>query len=431
MNTKMLVVKLSLLSLFIAFALCFGWTDQPAHANISQPPAARTGAPGELTCATSDCHGTNQLNSGAGVLNLTGLPANYTPGQDVTLTVSLSMANRGRFGFQVTALDSQNRLAGTLTVTETSRTQRYSGVIGGNLRQYIAHTQVGTGPNGPSQNSWTFRWTPPTQNPGPVTFYVAGNAANGEVDQFNDFIYTKTFTTQPVVAPQAVATVSAASFTQGALASETIAALFAAGGLADSVVTADTVPLPTTLGNVVVRVKDAAGVERNAPLFFVSGAQINFLVPQGTGNGAAAITVLKSNVAVGAGTLNIDTVSPGLFTATSNGQGIPAAVLFRLKANNEQSIEAMPAQIDLGPAGEQVFLIGFGTGFRNNSGLASVTCTMGGLNAPVSFAGAQGDLAGLDQTNIAIPRELIGRGLVDVVFTVNGKNANTVQLNIK
>lgn len=429
--TKTSVIKLSLFALFTAFALCFGWPGQSVHANLSGPPTGRTGAPNELTCATTDCHRSNPLNAGSGVLNLTGLPSNYTTGQDVTLTVSLTMAGRTRFGFQVAALDAQGRQAGTLTVTETSRTFRQTGVFGGNLRQYIQHSQAGTNPTSSGVGSWTFRWTPPAASTGRVTFYVAGNGANGDTSELSDFIYTKSFTVDPVTAPQAIATVSAASFTQGALASETIAALFAAGGLSDSTVVADTVPLPTTLGNVVIKVKDAANVERDAPLFFVSGQQINFLVPQGTGNGTATITVLKGGTAVGAGTLTIDTVAPGIFTAASNGQGVPAAVLFRLKANNEQSIESMPAQIDLGPEGEQVFLIGFGTGFRNNSGLSAVSCTIGGVNAPVSFAGAQGDLAGLDQTNIQIPRELVGRGLVNVILTVNGKAANTVQLNIK
>jgi uncharacterized protein (TIGR03437 family) len=266
---------------------------------------------------------------------------------------------------------------------------------------------------------------------GRVQIFVAANAADGSGDPTGDYIYIANASLQPGASVPAVATVSAASFTQGALASETIAALFAAGGLSDTTVLANTVPLPTTLGNVVVKVKDAAGTERDAPLFFVSAAQINFLVPAGTANGAATISVLKSGTTVGAGALTIETVAPGLFTAAANGQGLPAAVLFRLKANGEQSIEALPAQLDLGPAGEQVFLIGFGTGFRNNSGLGAVSCTMGGVNAPVSFAGAQGDLAGLDQTNIQLPRDLIGRGLVNVVLTVNGKAANTVQLNIK
>ncbi len=47
------------------------------------------------------------------------------------------------------------------------------------------------------------------------------------------------------------------------------------------------------------------------------------------------------------------------------------------------------------------------------------------------LAGAQGQLVGLDQTNILIPRSLIGRGPVDVVLTVDGKAANTVRINVQ
>jgi uncharacterized protein (TIGR03437 family) len=78
-----------------------------------------------------------------------------------------------------------------------------------------------------------------------------------------------------------------------------------------------------------------------------------------------------------------------------------------------------------------VFLIPFGAGFRNRSALSAVTATIGGTAATVTFAGAQGTLAGLDQANILIPRSLAGRGNVDLVFTVDGKAANTVSFNVK
>ncbi|MGH9839355.1 MAG: hypothetical protein ACREEM_11290 [Blastocatellia bacterium] len=81
------------------------------------------------------------------------------------------------------------------------------------------------------------------------------------------------------------------------------------------------------------------------------------------------------------------------------------------------------APIDLGPdlgnASDQVFLIVFGTGFRNRSGLSAVTAQIGGpsgVDAQVTFAGPQGAFAGLDQANARLPRSLIGRGEVDVVF---------------
>lgn len=438
---KIFWLKLSILSCaFLAF-IALGFNHPRVRANSGGPPAARTGAPSELTCAIAGCHNTFAVNSGTGSLNLTGLPATYIAGQDVVLTVTLAQAGAGAYGFQITALDDAGRQAGVLAITENTRTQRVTSTVGGNLRQYIQHNFSGS-LTGSNQGVWTLRWTPPAVSTGRVTFYVAGNAANGTGTESGDRIYTRNFSVQPTTGPQAVATVSAASFTQGALASETIAALFAAGGLADATVAATSVPLPTTLNNVTVNIKDAAGTERSAPLFFVSPAQINFMVPQGTSNGAATITVLKSGTAVGAGTLTVETVTPGLFTANSNGQGVPAAVLFRQTAGGTQTLEPVsvfntatnryePVQIDLGLESDIVILIAFGTGFRNRTSLSGVTATIGGVNAAVDFAAAQGSLAGLDQANIRIPKELTGRGLVNVNFTVDGKAANPVQLNIK
>lgn len=117
-------------------------------------------------------------------------------------------------------------------------------------------------------------------------------------------------------------------------------------------------------------------------------------------------------------------------------------VAVRVKATGEQSFEQVarlnPATnryeavpLDLGPENEQLFLILFGTGFRNRTSLSSVTCTIGGRSAEVSFAGAQGNLVGLDQANVRIPRTLIGRGNANVALSVDGETANTVMINIK
>lgn len=61
--------------------------------------------------------------------------------------------------------------------------------------------------------------------------------------------------------------------------------------------------------------------------------------------------------------------------------------------------------------------------------MAAVTCTTGGGGVPVGFAGAQGELVGLDQINVGpLPRGLAGRGAVDVRLTVEGKAANTARI---
>jgi uncharacterized protein (TIGR03437 family) len=441
---KMYLLKFSIITGFIVLAFCFGFTGRKARANQAGPPTQRTGAPQEQTCAISGCHTSFAVNSGTGTLTLTGLPTSgYTEGQQINLTVTLNQTSRSLYGFSLTALDSQGRRAGTITVTDTSRTLLQTSVVNGNLRQYISHNFGGSTPNGANQGSWTFRWTAPATSTGTVTFYFAGNAANGNGAESGDFIYTKTTTVAPAATgPQAVATVSAASFAQGAFAPETIVALFAAGGLTGGAsASATTIPLPTELVGTSVRIKDSAGTERNAPLFFAADAQINFMVPLGSVNGAATVTVVRGGNPVGAGTFNIETVSPGIFTANANGQGVPAGFAIRVSGNGSQSLvtiagpggngQQVPVPIDMGPPTDQLILVLFGTGFRQRSALSAVSATIGGTNAEVQFAGAQGDLAGLDQANIVIPRSLAGRAMViDVVLTVDGKPANTVQLNI-
>jgi uncharacterized protein (TIGR03437 family) len=56
---------------------------------------------------------------------------------------------------------------------------------------------------------------------------------------------------------------------------------------------------------------------------------------------------------------------------------------------------------------------------------------VGGVDAPVAYAGVQGSSPGLDQVNALLPRSLAGRGLVDVVLTADGQVANSVQIAVK
>jgi len=246
------------------------------------------------------------------------------------------------------------------------------------------------------------------------------------------------------VRPDAATTVScasAASYVAGAsLAAESIVAGFGKG-LAAATQTANGTPLPTTLGGVSVSVTDSAGIDRPAPLFFVSAGQINFQVPPGTATGMAELRILKQNGVVARGTVNVAPIAPGLFTANADGKGVPAALALRVAANGAQSPlevyrcgiaagSCVPVPIDLGAATDQVILELFGTGIRGRSALTAVTATIGGQAADVLYAGPQGSFSGLDQVNIRVPRSLAGRGDVDVVLTVDGKTANTVTVRV-
>lgn len=153
-------------------------------ASSGNPPNAHTAAPGEAVC--SDCHG--NLNLGGGSVTISG-PPQYTPGQTYTITVGVSRTGQQRWGFQATALTPAHVRAGTLVATNTTRT-RVETELGPN-RQYVEHTSAGTDLGVPNAApGWTFDWVAPSSGVGPVTFYVAGNAANGNGNTLGDFIYT-------------------------------------------------------------------------------------------------------------------------------------------------------------------------------------------------------------------------------------------------
>lgn len=246
-------------------------------------------------------------------------------------------------------------------------------------------------------------------------------------------------TPDPTTGP--VSNVSAANFSGTALAQDSIVAAFGTS-LADVSEQATSLPLPTTLGGTTVSVKDSAGVERAAALFFVSRNQVNYLMPPGAAAGQASVTVTSRSNFISTGATHIVEVSPGIFAFDQNGLGITAAVALRVKADGAQSYEAVArfdsAQngfvtipIDLGPESDQVYLVVFGTGWRHRASLSAVVARIGGVDAQVTYAGAHPTLAGLDQLNVRLPRSLAGRGDVYLSLTVDGRGANANRVNVR
>lgn len=225
------------------------------------------------------------------------------------------------------------------------------------------------------------------------------------------------------------------------MAAEAITAMFG-NGLATATAVGATVPLPTQLAGTSVKITDSMGTERLAPLFFVAAAQVNYLIPLGTAAGAATATITTGNGSVFTEGFRIANVAPALFGANSNGQGVAAAVVLRIKADNSQNHEPVArfdsatgrfvsVLIDLGAATNQVFLLVYGTGICRRSTLLAVTVTIGGTAIPVDYAGLQGDFVGLDQVNIRLLPSLAGRGEVDMALTADNLISNTLRINIK
>ncbi len=244
---------------------------------------------------------------------------------------------------------------------------------------------------------------------------------------------------------KAMISVSAASYHRLNLASEMIIAAFGAG-LSTETASAVSLPLPTQLAGTQIMVKDRTGSERAASLFFVSPGQINYLLPSGLAPGMATITVTNNKGLAASETTLISPVAPGLFTANATGQGVAAGVALRVKPDGSQIYEPLarfdPAQNQFIPAGfdlygvhppninDQVFLILFGTGLRGRSALSNVRAWVGNVEIPVLFAGEQGQLIGLDQINLLLPKSLGKRFELEVFLTVDGKLTNPVRIYI-
>jgi uncharacterized protein (TIGR03437 family) len=235
------------------------------------------------------------------------------------------------------------------------------------------------------------------------------------------------------------AVLNSASFQGSALAPGEIATIFAAG-LTDVTATAQ-VPLPHNLGGLTVSLIDMAGLTHVAVLFYVSPAQLSFLVPADTPPGPATLQIATAGGAAISAGVTIASVSPGLFTANSSGKGVAAAQIIRAHADGTQEapqVVAMydlatqtwaPSPIDMSSPTDSLYLVLYGTGIQN--GASSAVVTMQGQNLTPLYAGPQGTYPGLDQINVLLPGSLKGAGLVSLAVTVLGQSSNTVTLFIQ
>jgi uncharacterized protein (TIGR03437 family) len=300
-----------------------------------------------------------------------------------------------------------------------------------------------------SNASWiTIDGGPVTGN-GTINYTVAPNATKAQ--RVGSIVFEGTAVEIIQDFEPGIANVSAASYggtlqgRQDTVASGSIVALFGAD-LAPTTKAAASLPLPTELAGVSVNIKDSFGGEHAAPLFFVSPGQINYLIPADVANGFATVTVNRAGGIVRAGAVPIASITPGLFSANADGGGPPAGLLLRVKADGAQSYESVvdfdPAQnkyvprpIDFGPdlgaGSDQLYLVMFGTGFRNRSSLLKVAVNNSEGSAPALYAGPQGSFVGLDQVNIQLKRRMIDFGSIYLILYVDGQPSNRLEIQFK
>ncbi len=221
--------------------------------------------------------------------------------------------------------------------------------------------------------------------------------------------------------------VSAASYSPNGVTEKTIASAFGEV-LANSAQAASSIPLPTTLAGTTVKVTDANGVTREAPLFYASGAQVNFQVPMGTASGTASLLITNAGGIGSRGEFVVRAAGPGIFS--TNGQGSGAAVAIDGIRNNGAPFSAMQAN------GQPNILAVFGTGLGGDATdgggnvNTAVTARVGTNAATVLYAGPAPGLVGVNQFNVQLPAGLTA-GTHTLTVTRGGITSNSVTITIR
>jgi uncharacterized protein (TIGR03437 family) len=213
---------------------------------------------------------------------------------------------------------------------------------------------------------------------------------------------------------------SSAPFTAGIAPGELLTIYGA--NMAPSAQIAGSIPFPTTLNKVQVKINNIA-----APLYYVTPTQISAIVPYSVTSGVAQIQVINDGVASNTVTALVAVTAPGVLTQTQNGLGYGDVV----HADGTLVNAKNPAKI-----GETVLVFLTGLGGVNpaiadgaagpsdtlSNAVAKIGVVVGSKSATVGYAGLAPQLAGLYQINVTIPD---GVTAGDNVLAISGPDAYT------
>ena len=242
----------------------------------------------------------------------------------------------------------------------------------------------------------------------------------------------------PLVFPNGA--VNGASFARGMpLAPGSIFSVFGRN-LPRSAMVATVVPLPVDLNNVRVTLGG-----KEVPLFFVGASgpefeQVNAQVPFDLAPGTTpSLVVTVSGRPAPPEQVTLAAVQPGIFDV-GGGQG---AVLIANTDILVAPVGSIPGrQTRPAASGEFLSIFCTGLGATNPTVPAGqpgggqpvttpVTATLGGVNAPVTFAGLAPGFVGLYQVNVQVPEGVAAGDAVSLVITQTEVSSNTVTIAVE
>jgi uncharacterized protein (TIGR03437 family) len=209
---------------------------------------------------------------------------------------------------------------------------------------------------------------------------------------------------------------NAADSTSVLIAPGTLATVFGSN-LCSGTASNSSLPLPTTLSGCSVMVNG-----NSAPLTYVGGGQINFLVPNDVKSGSGTVQVVRDGTSGNKMPTTFTATAPAVFLNGSLGILTDAtATTVILVDNNTPMIPGKYYSIWATGLGAKLASCTPAVGEAPHqacSALANITLTVGGVPAQVIYAGAQPDFPGLDQVNFLAPENSSSSLQVQGVLTV-------------
>lgn len=154
-------------------------------------PGGKTGSPGDNGANCTDCHSGTPMNQEMWIWSPELLAQGYSPGETYNFLVHGTDNDASKFGFEATAEDEDGNKVGSFTAGVIGMTQTI------NDGHSITHTAMGNTPIADSGTVWMFTWTAPAESVGPIGFYAAINAANGNGANSGDQIYLTSLMVSP------------------------------------------------------------------------------------------------------------------------------------------------------------------------------------------------------------------------------------------
>jgi uncharacterized protein (TIGR03437 family) len=395
----------------------------------------------EITRARTSCHAGAGLNSGPGSVKiLLQSGAVYIPGVKQRITVQVSDPGQQRWGFELSARlnsDLEKAQAGDFTPVD-NMTQV---ICEDNAPKpcasgpyFITHTTAGTRNGTKGGVSFEFDWTPPATNAGSVTFFVAGNAANGNGATTGDLIYTSSAELTPAIPSSpsvaAGAVLSAGTYAAGPVSPDSWVSIYgtnlAVPTRAWTAADFRNGAMPSSLDGVSVMV-NLFGAPRLAYVGYVSPTQVNFLLPSDIVPTATTVQVRNPSGISTAVPLTVQANAGQLFT-------VDGKAVLGTKASGSLLGKAAP--------GETIVIYGTGLGATNPALIqgqvpaeaAPLTTlprvTIGGAAATVVAAGVVPGSAGVYQITVQVPVDA-ANGDLPVIVQIGTASSAAATLTVQ